>query len=63
MYDSNGSDGIGLQSLSSDGNITVQNLTASWTMNVVDKLTLQIITFALNKVRNIMSVCIINSFT
>ena len=63
MYDSNGSGGIGLQSLSSDGNITVQNLTASWTMNVVDKLTLQIITFTLNKVRNIMSVCIINSFT
>ena len=62
MYDSNGSDGIGLQSLSSDGNITVQNLTASWTMDV-DKLTLQIITFALNKVRNIMSVCIINNFT
>ena len=62
MYDSNGSGGIGLQSLSSDGNITVQNLTASWTMDV-DKLTLQIITFALNKVRNIMSVCIINSFT
>ena len=62
MYDSNGSGGIGLQSLSSDGNITVQNLTASWAMDV-DKLTLQIITFALNKVRNIMSVCIINSFT
>ena len=47
----------------SDGNITVQNLTASWAMDVVDKLTLKIITFALNKVRNIMSVCIINNFT
>ena len=50
MYDSNGSDGIGLQSLSSDGNITVQDLTASWAMDV-DKPTLHNITFTVNKVK------------
>ena len=50
VYDSNDSDGIGLQSLSSDGKIIVQDLTASWAMNV-DKPTLQNITFTINKVR------------